>query len=136
MNRNVLLAYQLIAGGSDTTTGALLLIAPALTLRLMQLHAPGAALVYISFLGAFEFAVGLAYLYGAYLVACNGCSRRLEMVWLLTAFTRTSVAVFVISKVLSSALEPGWLTVAFTDGVLVLIQAIGLRKGWLASATK
>ncbi|MGA7342954.1 MAG: hypothetical protein WBE72_12045 [Terracidiphilus sp.] len=136
MNRTILLAYQLLAGGSDTTTGALLLIAPALTLRLMQLHAPGAAMVYLSFVGAFVFAVGLAYLYGAYLVACNGCRRRLEMVWLLTAFTRTSVAAFVFSQVLSSALQPGWLTVAFTDGALVLVQAIGLRKGWLASVAK
>lgn len=133
MNRTMLLAYQLLAGASDTTTGSLLLIAPALTLRMMQLHAPEAAMVYLSFVGAFVFAVGLAYIYGAYLIAWNGCRRRLEMVWLLTAFTRASVAVYVISQVLSRTLEAGWLTVAFTDGILVLIQAIGLRKGWLAS---
>ncbi len=136
MNRFILLAYQLLAGASDATTGSLLLIAPAFTLRLMQLHAPETAMVYLSFIGAFVFAVGLAYLYGAYLVACKGCRRRLEIVWLLTAFTRTSVAVFVISQVLVSALEAGWLTVALTDGTLVLIQAIGLRKGWLASVAK
>jgi hypothetical protein len=136
MNRTILLAYQLLAGASDTTTGALLLVAPALTLRLMQLHAPDAAMVYLSLVGAFVFAVGLAYLYGAWLVACNGCRRRLEMVWLLTAFTRTSVAVFVFSQVLTSTLEAGWLTVALTDATLVLIQTIGLRKGWLASVAK
>lgn len=133
MNRTILLAYQLLAGASDTTTGALLLIAPALTLHLMRLHAPDAAMVYLSFVGSFVFAVGLAHLYGAYLVACKGCQRRLEMVWLLTAFTCTSVAVFVILQVFSSTLEAGRLTVAFTDGTMVLLQAIGLRKGWLAS---
>lgn len=133
MNRPMLLAYQLLAGATDTTTGSLLLIAPAFTLRLMQLHAPEAAMVYLSFVGAFVFAVGLAYLYGAYLVACKGFRRSLEMVWLLTAFTRTSVAAFVISQVLASTLEVGWLMVALTDGALVLIQAIGLRKGWLAN---
>ncbi|MGA2753217.1 MAG: hypothetical protein ABSE53_05570 [Terracidiphilus sp.] len=131
MNRSMLFAYQLLAGASETTTGSLLLIAPAFTLRLMQLHAPAAAMVYLSFVGAFVFAVGLAYLYGAYVVACNGCRRRLEIVWLLTAFTGTSVAVFVISQVLTSTLNAGWLVVALTDGALVMIQAIGLRKGWL-----
>jgi len=136
MNRTILLAYQLLAGASDTTTGLLLLIAPAFTLRLMQLHAPAAAMVYLSFVGAFVFAVGLAYLYGAYVLACNGSIRRLEMVWLLTAFTGTSVAAFVISQVLTSELEAGWLMVALTDGVLVLIQAIGFRKGWLEKVAR
>jgi hypothetical protein len=136
MNRLILLAYQLLAGASAATSGSLLLIAPAFTLRLMQLHAPKAAIVYLSFVGAFMLAVGLAYLFGAYLVARRGCRRQLEMVWLLTAFTCTSVAVFVISQVLVSALESGWLTVAATDGSLVLIQAIGLRNGWLANVAK
>jgi hypothetical protein len=136
MNRSMLLVYQLLAGASDTATGALLLIAPAFTLRLMQLHAPPAAMVYLSFVGAFMFAVGLAYLYGAYVLASNGSVRRLEMVWLLTAFTGTSVAAFVISQVLASELGAGWLMVALTDGALVLIQAIGFRKGWLANVAK
>lgn len=132
MNRSILLAYQLLAGGSDTTTGALLLIAPAAPLRLMQLHAPDGAMVYVSFVGSYVLAVGLSYLYGAYLVACNGCRRRLETVWLLTAISRTSVAVFVISQVLTRTLETRWLTVAATDGTLVLVQAVGLRRQWLA----
>ncbi len=136
MNRSILLIYQLLAGASDTATGALLLVAPALTLHLMRLHTPDDAMVYVSFIGAFVFAVGLAYLYGAFLAAFNGCRRRLEMIWLLTAFTRASVAVFVIFQVLSSRLETGWLTVASADGALVLIQAVGLRRGWLASAAK
>jgi hypothetical protein len=58
------------------------------------------------------------------------------MVWLLTAFTGTSVAAFVISQVLTSELEAGWLMVALTDGVLVLIQAIGFRKGWLEKVAR
>jgi hypothetical protein len=33
-------------------------------------------------------------------------------------------------------LEAGWLSVAVTDGACVLIQAIGLRKGWLAHAAR
>jgi hypothetical protein len=47
MNRPILLGYQLVTGLSDTLTGALLMVAPALTLRLMLIEAPTGALVYI-----------------------------------------------------------------------------------------
>jgi hypothetical protein len=136
MNRPVLVGYQLLIGLSDTCTGALLIVAPELTLRLMHLRAPSDALIYVSFIGAFVFSVGLACLYGAFLAYRGNCRTKLEVVWLLTAFARASVAIFVIAHVLSSSLDPGWLTVAATDGACVLIQAIGLRRGWLARATK
>jgi len=134
MNRPILIAYQLLTGLSDSSTGALLMIAPALTLRLMNVRAPSDALIYISFIGAFVFSVGLSCLYGAWLIACGGPLRRVEMVWLLTAFTRSAVAIFVVSRILDSTFESGWFTVAASDGVCVLIQAIGLRKGWLRHA--
>jgi hypothetical protein len=56
------------------------------------------------------------------------------MVWLLTGIARASVALFVIAQVAVGRLEPGWLTVAVTDGACVLIQAMGLRRGWIANA--
>jgi hypothetical protein len=56
---------------------------------------------------------------------------RLEVIWLLTAITRASVAIFVITRIIGQKLEVGWLTVAITDSICVLIQTIGLRKGWL-----
>ncbi len=133
MSGSFILAYQVLAGCCDASTGALLLIAPALTLRLMLLRAPDDALIYISFIGAFVLATGLAYLYGAYLVMRESCSSKLEMIWLLTALTRTSVAVFVITQVLAGNLPVGWISVAAADGICVLIQATGLRKGWLTS---
>jgi hypothetical protein len=58
------------------------------------------------------------------------------MVWLLTAFTRSGVAIFVVTQILTQTLETGWVTVALSDGACVLIQAIGLRKGWLAHAAR
>ncbi|MGB6728955.1 MAG: hypothetical protein WBE74_23885 [Terracidiphilus sp.] len=136
MNRPILLGYQLLIAFSDTTTGALLMVAPAFTLRLMGLRAPSDSLVYVSFIGAFVLSVGLACLYGALLVYRGGCRGRLEIVWLLTAFTRASVAIFVMGQFLASTLATGWLTVAAADGACVLIQAIGLRKGWLASVAR
>lgn len=133
MNGYALLAYQVVAGCCDTATGALLLMAPALTLRMMMLHAPNNALVYISFIGAFVLATGLAYLYGAYLVMRRACPTKLQMLWLLTALTRASVAVFVVGQLLVGALPIGWATVAAADGTCVVIQAVGLSRGWLAS---
>jgi hypothetical protein len=49
---------------------------------------------------------------------------------------RASVAVFVTAQILAGTLETGWITVAAADGACVLIQAIGLRKGWLANAAR
>ena len=134
MNRPILLGYQLLIGISDAATGILLVVTPAFTASLMHLHVPVDALPYFSFVGAFVLSVGLACLYGAYLTYRGGCRSRLEVVWLLTAITRASVAVFLVAQITANALEAGWLTVAAFDGACVVIQAIGLRKGWLADA--
>jgi hypothetical protein len=136
MNPPILFGYQLLTGFSDSTTGALLLVAPELTLSMIHLSAPPEALIYISFIGAFVLSVGLACLYGAYLVYRGGARARLEVVWLLTALTRASVAIFVAVQIMAGALKPGWLTVAAVDGAYVLIQAIGLRRGWLANVQR
>ena len=126
-----LLGYQLIAGMSDTSTGALLITAPLFTLRMMGLTVPRDATPFLSFIGSFVFAVGLAYLYGALLVRRTRGEARLEAVWIMTAIIRTSVAVFILAAVLNRSLAPGWLTIAIFDGVCALIQARGLRRGWL-----
>jgi hypothetical protein len=131
MRHPALLGYQLLAGLSDASTGALLIAAPVLTMRLMGLHVPADATPFLSFIGAFVLAIGLTYLYGAWLVGCAGCVVRLEAVWLVTAILRSSVAIFILARVLAGTVEPGWLTIAAFDGACVLVQAIGLRKGWL-----
>lgn len=136
MKRPVLIGYQLLIGFSDTMTGALLIIAPEFALRLMRLHAPVDALPFLSFIGAFVLSVGLSCLYGAFLIARGACTPRLEIVWLLTAFTRSGVAIFVVTQILACTLEVGWLTVAISDGACVVIQGIGLRKGWLANVAR
>jgi hypothetical protein len=129
--KDLLLGYQLVAGFSDTSTGALLIAAPLFTIRLMGLAVPRDATPFLSFIGAFVMAVGLSYLYGATLVRRTSGSARLEAVWLLTAIIRSSVAIFVIAAVLNGSLVPGWLAIAGFDGVCVLIQARGLCRGWL-----
>src|ERR1700739_225311 len=131
-----LLTYPLIAGASDTSTGALLIAAPVFTVRMMGLSVPNDATPFLSFIGAFVLAVGLSYLYGALLVRRPGGEPRLEAVWLLTAIIRSSVAIFVLGAVLNGTLAPGWLTIAIFDGICVLIQARGLRRGWLLHVTR
>lgn len=131
MSRSILFGYQLLIGLSDTLTGALLIVAPEFALRLMRLSAPADALPFLSFIGAFVLSVGLICLYGAFVIMCRKSSRKLEVVWVLTAITRASVAIFVVAQILGRALEAGWLTVALFDGACVLFQAIGLRKGWV-----
>lgn len=129
--RQILFAYQLLTGASDTSTGVLLLAAPALTLHLMSLQAPAAALPYLSYIGAFVLSTGLACFYGALLTTRPSFAARLEVVWLLTALTRAIVAIFLLTKVVTATLPAGWLTVAASDGILALIQFTGLARGWL-----
>ena len=136
MNRPILIGYQLLIGFSDTFTGALLIIAPQLTLRLMGLHTPADALPFLSFVGAFVYAVGLTCLYGGWVIVRRGSPCKVEAVWLLTALTRASVAIFIVTQVLAHTLEAGWLSVALFDGACVLIQAIGLRRGWVANVAR
>ena len=132
MSRPILLGYQLLTGLSDSVTGALLILAPGFTLALMRVHAPSDALPFLSFIGAFVFSVGLACFYGALVVWHRAGRARIEMVWLLTAFTRSGVAIFLLQQVLAGALESSWLTVAVSDGAFALIQAVGMRRGRLA----
>ena len=113
------------------------MIAPAFTLRLMRLHAPADALPYLSFIGAFVFSVGLACLYGA----LRRCSREAARAgWRSSGCSPPSPAPAWPSlssrRFWTHTLEAGWLTVAVTDGACVLIQAIGLRKGWLAHVAR
>ena len=130
--RPLLLLYQLLLGASDTSTGLLLLFAPALTLRLMKLQPPPAdALPYLSYIGAFVLSTGLACLYGALLATRPHSAPKLEAVWLLTAITRAAVALFVFTSIFNGTLASGWLTVALSDGAFALIQLTGLAQGWL-----
>jgi hypothetical protein len=131
MKRALLLGYQAVAGLSDTATGAMLWVAPQFTLKLMALHAPADSSPYISWIGAFVFSVGISYLYGLMLIAINAPPERTEIVWLLTAFIRSAVAIYVLKSILGGELEPGWMTVVIFDAACAIIQAIGLHKRWL-----
>jgi len=134
MNRTLLLAYQLVTGVSDTFTGVMLCVAPALTLRIMGAHAPPDALPYIGYIGAFVLSIGLACLYGARIVRMGSSADRLESVWFLTALSRAAVALYLLPEISIGNFQPAWMCVVLFDGSCALIQAIGLRRGWLRNA--
>jgi hypothetical protein len=131
MTRRVLIGYQLLTGLSDAGTGLLLIFAPALTMRLMRLHAASATLPFLSYTGVFVLSVGIACFYGAILAGRRIMADKLEVVWLLTGITRALVAAFVLVSIITKVLEAGWITVAITDGLIALVQFYGLARGWL-----
>lgn len=132
MKHPLLFGYQCLAGLSDTATGALLCVAPRFTLKLMGLHPAADTIPYVSYIGAFVLSVGISYLYGALLIAIEAPRERIEIVWLLTAFTRSAVAIYVLKGIFIGDLEFGWIAVAAFDAACAVIQAIGLRNKWLA----
>lgn len=135
MKSSALLAYQSLIGLSDTGTGALLCLAPLFTLQIMGLHPPQDAAPYIAYIGAFVLSVGLACLYGVLLLMLQPNTERLETVWLLTAFSRSAIAIYIAKSVFSGQMEPAWITIAVFDGACAVIQGIGLHKRWLRDAT-
>ena len=126
-----LLLYQLLAGSGDAATGLLLIVAPAWTLALMGVTHGSFTPAATSFVGTFVLSVGLAYLYVLRLPMNPAYAPRWQTVWLLTALTRTLVAGFLAWKIIAGQMESAWLTVAFTDGALAVVQWTGLAKGWL-----
>lgn len=124
-------AYQWLAGMCDALTGALLLVAPVWTLKLMGVHQPPQPVEFVSFVGAFVFSVGLAYLYAARIPLTPNGAHRWQTVWVLTALSRSMVAAFLLWHILAGKMEPAWLVVAASDAALAILQWIGLGRGWL-----
>jgi hypothetical protein len=126
-----LLTYQYFAGMADTSTGWLLVFEPQWTLTLMGVRRIPQPIEFASFVGVFVLGVGVTYLYATRLPLIAANAPRWQTVWALTALIRTLVGVFLLGELLAGRMEPAWLTVAVTDGMLALIQWIGLGMGWL-----
>lgn len=124
--------YQLAAGACDTITGILLLAAPQSALKLMGVHhVPDSSCIFISFIGAFVFSVGLTYLLFASSPSSDLQLGSLRAAWLITAVERLCAGGFVMIAVLSRGLEPAWLSITLVDLSLAVFQLVGLQKKWL-----
>ena len=133
--RHWLSLYQYCAGLCDCTTGVLLIGFPAFTLRLMGLGVIPQPVAFVRYIGVFVMSVGLTYLWTAARWPLN---EHVVLVWMtqwkITAIIRMCVAVFVIWQVLVHALEIRWITVGLTDGILAVVQVVGLEQEWIERA--
>jgi hypothetical protein len=118
-------------GAMDSLTGLLLMAAPGFTLRLMGLSVSPGEWIWISWIGAFVFAIGSCYFFALKPPIDRGSRVGCAMVWRMTASARTVVALFLTGKIVSGALDQGWVTVAITDAVVATVQWIGLKRGWV-----
>jgi hypothetical protein len=129
--QRVVCAISLFAGGMDTTTGLLLITAPVYTLATFGASLPEGGETLMRFIGTFVAGIGMSYLWGIAPKSKRDRMHRLFGVWGATAIARTGIALFTISAVAAGSLEPQWLVVGFTDGILAITQTVLLRKGWL-----
>ena len=133
--RGWLTVYQYLAGLCDAGTGILLIAAPAFTLSLMGLSIVPQPDAFLRYIGVFVFAVGVTYLWTAMRWPLD---ERFVLVWStqwkITALVRMLVATFVVWQVVAGAIEPRWITVAFSDGLFAAIQIVGLANGWIERA--
>jgi len=118
-------------GAMDSLTGLLLMAAPGFTLRLMGLRVPPEEWIWISWIGAFVFAIGAGYFFALKPPVDRASGAGCAMVWRMTASARTVVALFLAGKIVSGTLDHGWATVAITDAVVAAVQWIGLKRGWI-----
>jgi len=124
--------WSVAVGSMDALTGLLLIFAPGLVLRLLKIEAPSPdAMAFLSWIGVFVMAVGLSY--GLALGKRRGAG---EAVWMFTSLVRILVAVFLIIQITGENMAPVWALVAFTDGMVALVQTAILRKGWWREAVR
>lgn len=116
----------LAAGAMDAATGLGLVFAPRLTLGAMLLAPPGSeALVFLRWVGAFVAAVGFSYL----VALARGGAGRLREIFATTLLFRAAAGGYCAAAVIAGALDLGWITVAVTDGALVVVQIWLMRRG-------
>lgn len=123
--RKFLITWSLAVGAMDAGTGILLVFAPGFVTGLLGIAEPASdASVFLSWMGVFITGVGLSYA-----LALGGRSEGIA-VWKITSLIRLMVAAFVSWKAATGELEPRWLLVAASDGVVAMVQICILKLGW------
>jgi hypothetical protein len=128
MKEKFTLIFTLMAGVMDTVSGLMLVFLPTFTLRLMFIPAIYTDMIFIQFVGAFVLAVGSSYLIGLWSVVRGKLWSELRVVWKITAFVRLVICLFCSFAILSGRLEPSWISVPATDGLMAAFQF-----WWIAS---
>lgn len=120
--------FCLLVGGGDAAAGLLLVVAPALVLRLLGMARPAADLALLRFVGVFVACVGLAYLH-PWLRHRAWRQPRLLAALEMTAGFRLAVALFLGIAVVSGTLEIAWLRIGLYDAAVALVQVALLARG-------
>ena len=131
ISRKLFSGFQIVAGACDTVTGLLLVMAPALALKLMGIRSVPAEPVFVSFIGVFVLSVGLAYLLFVRSPRSTEELAATRSAWLITSVERLCVGSFVMVAVASKQLEPAWFSITMVDLTVAAFQVVGLRKRWL-----
>jgi len=120
-------------GLMDSMSGLLLMLAPALALKLMMIPQAVEPPVMLSFVGAFVFGVGTSYLLA---LGLDGRYKLLTPMLVFTMWMRVVVALFTGLAVFRGDLAWQWASVPVTDAGVALLQAVILWKGWLTDAVQ
>lgn len=116
-------------GSCDALTGLLLMCAPLMTLRLMQISNLPSEPVYLRFIGGFVFAIGSSYFLPFFERTPGQQMQTLRSVWILTAWCRLVIAMFISMALINGALSLPWITVAITDASFACLQVFALSRG-------
>ena len=124
MNKNHVITLWVagLAGAMDSLSGLMLVFFPGLSLGLMGVPQAYTDWIFVSFVGAFVFAVGVTYLYGLWSVRVGEAWAEVRTIWKMTAWIRSVVSLFTAISILAGFLSPHWLTVPVTDGLLAAFQ--------------
>lgn len=126
IQRRVIIAISLMAGGGDFASGLLLVLAPAQALAWM-----GAPMVkdphLLQFVGVFVACVGASYLLGLLDWLWSGSRNRLRSVWEWTLLFRLAAGTFVAMQISLGNFAWAWVSVPLTDWTWALVQAVLLR---------
>ncbi len=123
MNRleKTTLLYLVLAGCCDAISGVMLMADPVWTLKVMGVASSLAEPVYMQWIGAFVFSVGLSYFTPFFRRDKWAMVRGLLII---TLVVRVVIASFSGLSILRGALDPTWISVPLSDASMVVIQAV------------
>jgi len=138
MNRFEKAAYvfSIMAGACDAATGILLLAAPIFTLKLMGISTLPSEPVYMQWIGAFVFSVGVSYFIPFLSRDIDTRRRRATGIFEFTSFIRLVIATFTGVSIFRGTLDASWIAVTFTDLFLAAAQIMMLKLGVFKVAGK
>ena len=132
LKQRSVLGLCVLAGLMDASSGLLLMTVPEFTLELMKVDvATIEVLVFIRFIGAFVFSVGMLYVFAWLQFLRNESWPPVRAVLLMTAWVRAVICLFTAVAIASGTLPMSWASVPLTDGCLAVLQLWMVLKGWV-----